>query len=111
MMDGNCHESKRPDHMALFWISNRRSNADPRGITSDQYEMALALCEICPAQWECIRFSLRNQDGKFNIWAVSPEGRKVLKSRRDRFALIDQAEAQGHSVASVVREIRAGTAD
>jgi hypothetical protein len=111
MMEGNCHESKRPDHMARYWTTNRRHNADQRGLTDDQYNMALALCEVCPSQWECIRFSMRNQDGKFNIWAVSPESRKILRRRRDWETLIVAAEVEGRSVAAVVRDIESDTAD
>lgn len=96
--------------MARYWTTNRRHNADKAGLTEDQYNMALALCEVCPSQWECIRFSMRNQDGKFNIWAVSPEDRKVLRRERNWSDLVDRAEDGGHSVASIVRDIKSRTA-
>jgi hypothetical protein len=53
---------------------------------------------------------MRNQDGKFNIWAVSPEGRKILRRRRDWERLIAEAEAAERSVAAVVKDIESGTA-
>lgn len=103
--EGNCHIARRPSHMGLYWLMNRRNNADPTGITDDQHEMALALCEMCPVQWRCVSFAIEQRD-KFHIWAVDPEDRKELRREPDWRELLVVAEAERRSVAAVVREVR-----
>ena len=109
MLEGNCREDRRPSRMLAYWLMNRRNNADPSGITEAQYEMALALCEMCQVQWRCVSFAIRNRD-KFHIWAVDVDDRKVLKREPLWEFLIQEAEENGHSVRSVVLELRAQAA-
>ena len=109
-LEGNCHESRRPTNMQRYWLMNRRNNADPTGITDDQHEMALALCEMCPVQRQCVSFAITQKD-KFHIWAVDPDDRKVLRRERDWPELLAIAAAEGRSVAAVVREIKARHAE
>lgn len=104
--DGNCHESRRPKNMQRYWLMNRRNNADPTGISDEQYALACAMCEICPVQWQCVSFAIVQKD-KFHIWAVDIEDRKVLKRERDWRELLAVAEAERRSVAAVVRDVRA----
>jgi hypothetical protein len=103
--DGNCHEDRRPKNMQRYWLMNRRNNADPRGITDEQYELACAMCEICPVQWQCVSFAITQRD-KFHIWAVDGDDRKVLRREPDWRDLLAVAEAERRSVAAVVREVR-----
>lgn len=104
--DGNCHEDRRPKTMQRYWLMNKRNNADPRGITDEQHEMALALCEMCPVQWQCVSFAIVQND-KFHIWAVDGADRKLLRRQGDWRGLLAIAEAERRSVASLIREIRA----
>lgn len=109
MLEGNCREDRRPSHMLRYWLMNRKNNADPSGITEAQYQMALALCEMCPVQWRCVSFAINNRD-KYHIWAVDTDDRKVLRHEPLWEFLIQEAEENGHSVRSVVVELRAQAA-
>lgn len=103
--EGNCTAPNRGQAQQHYWCGVKANNAQKGGVTKAQYAMALALCEICPVQWECVRYAILMND-PFCAWAVDLEDRVLLSQLDDWQERIAMAKAAGRSVASVVLEIR-----
>jgi len=103
--EGNCRAEKRGQAQQHYWCGQKAHNREPGGVTKKQREMALALCEMCPVQWECVTFAILMGD-PFCAWAVELEDRILLSKTADWQERVFAAKAAGHSVRAVVVQVR-----
>lgn len=68
-------------------------------------EVALMLCDACPAQWDCARFAIKT-DAQSCTWGAPLEEIRWLMTQPEPLAAIDMAEEAGVSVQVAIRTIR-----
>jgi hypothetical protein len=95
---GNCWGRSEKERGA--WTKDKGDE----GFDYHQEQMALRSCEMCPVQWDCVTFALREEQ-MGSIFALKWWDRKKLRKEPDALALIEQARLEGRAVRSVLRVV------
>lgn len=98
MEDGRC---RRPGVDTSHWVRG----IDKTKLSKQLRSLALAECELCPVQWECVSFAIRTLDD-WNVCAVEVDDRRLLAARPDWQGLVDMAEESRMTVTNLVVHLR-----
>jgi hypothetical protein len=98
MEDGRC---RRPGVDTSVWIYGIDKTKRSKKIR----ELALAECQLCPVQWECVSFAIRTLDD-WNVCAVEIEDRRLLAATPDWQELLDMAQEARKSVTQLIGYLR-----
>jgi len=82
-----------------YWTTGDTS---PLGLR--KRDMAEMECQICPVQWDCVRYAIDTGD-KWNLCAVPPDRRWILRQRPDWRDLVEMGEEAGVSVRDLIDRI------